>query len=178
MRREVRVVLSLVVASILVGSTAIAASATWGVSVSAAGNTHETLFQSPPPTPRPTHVPPPPPPPGCARYHLVRAGETLYSIARLYGVSVWSIVNANRLPNPSRIYVGQWLCIPRGGWPPPPPPPPPPACGRYHCVVRGETLYSIGRLYGVSPWVIAAANGIYNLSRIYVGQRLFIPCHP
>jgi hypothetical protein len=36
-------------------------------------------------------------------------------------------------------------------------------------------MLSIGRLYGVSPWVIASANGIYNLNWIYVGQRLVIP---
>jgi hypothetical protein len=27
----------------------------------------------------------------------------------------------------------------------------------------------------VNPWRIASANGIYNLNRIYAGQRLCIP---
>jgi hypothetical protein len=32
-------------------------------------------------------------------------------------------------------------------------------------------------MYGISPWHIARANGIYNLNYIWAGQRLFIPCH-
>jgi LysM repeat protein len=45
----------------------------------------------------------------------------------------------------------------------------------WHWVVRGETLFSIGRLYNVSPWAIASANRLANPNRIYVGQRLCIP---
>lgn len=54
---------------------------------------------------------------------------------------------------------------------------PPPAWGapRYHVVRAGETLFSIGRLYGVSPWAIASANHLYNADRIYAGQCLYIP---
>jgi len=48
----------------------------------------------------------------------------------------------------------------------------------WHWVVRGETLFSIGRLYNVSPWAIASANGLANPNRIYVGQRLYIPAGP
>jgi len=100
-------------------------------------------------------------------YHLVRAGQTLYSIARSYGVSPWAIASANHLADPNRIYAGQWLYIPSYSyWQP---------SGRYHWVRAGETMLSISRLYGVSPWVIASANGIYNLNRIYAGQRLVIP---
>ena len=29
---------------------------------------------------------------------------------------------------------------------------------------------------GISAWAIAAANGIYNMNRIYAGQSLWIPC--
>ena len=52
-----------------------------------------------------------------------------------------------------------------------------PGCGggNYHRVVRGETLTRIAYYYGVSPWAIARANGIYNLNRIYAGQCLHIP---
>ena len=53
----------------------------------------------------------------------------------------------------------------------------PPAWGapRYHVVRAGETLFSIGRLYGVNPWSIASANHLYNANRIYAGQCLYIP---
>lgn len=51
------------------------------------------------------------------------------------------------------------------------------ACGPggVHYVRHGETLFSIGRWYGVSPWAIANANGLVNPNYIYTGQRLVIP---
>ena len=48
----------------------------------------------------------------------------------------------------------------------------------WHTVRWGETLFSIGRLYNVSPWAIAQANGVVNPNRIYAGQRLHIPAGP
>ena len=54
----------------------------------------------------------------------------------------------------------------------------PPAYGPiYHYVRYGETLSSIGRLYGVNPYAIARANGISNPNRIYAGQWLLIPTY-
>lgn len=47
---------------------------------------------------------------------------------------------------------------------------------RHHWVRPGETLFSIGRLYGVSPWAIASYNHIVNPNHIYAGQVLTIPC--
>jgi hypothetical protein len=45
----------------------------------------------------------------------------------------------------------------------------------YHTVRPGETLSSIGRLYGVSPMAIASYNGIVNPNYIYAWQVLAIP---
>ncbi len=45
----------------------------------------------------------------------------------------------------------------------------------YHVVRPGETLFCIGRAYGVDPWAIASQNGIVNPGRIYAGMRLAIP---
>jgi soluble lytic murein transglycosylase-like protein len=44
--------------------------------------------------------------------HVVSRGSTLWGIAGHYGVTVSSIVAANRIANPSRIFVGQRLVIP------------------------------------------------------------------
>ncbi len=104
---------------------------------------------------------------GLPTWHLVYPGETLFSIGRLYGVNPWEIASANNLPDPDKIYAGQYLYIPAISYQPWP--------GKLHYVQVGETLHSIGRIYGVSPWSIAAANGIYNLNYIYAGQRLYIP---
>ncbi len=104
---------------------------------------------------------------GGGRWHLVRWGETLYSIGRMYGVSYWAIAQANGITNPNRIYAGTWLYIPYG-----PPYPPGP---RIHIVRYGDTLTKIARWYGTTVWAICRANNIWNPNLIYVGQRLIIP---
>jgi LysM repeat protein len=45
----------------------------------------------------------------------------------------------------------------------------------YHTVRWGETLFCIGRAYGVDPWAIATHNGIVHPYTIYPGLRLAIP---
>ena len=45
----------------------------------------------------------------------------------------------------------------------------------WHMVRRGETLSSIGRLYGANPYTIAAMNGLANPDYIQVGQVLYVP---
>lgn len=45
--------------------------------------------------------------------HVVQRGETLFSIARQYGVSVDAIVQANNITNPNRIHAGTPLLIPQ-----------------------------------------------------------------
>ncbi|HEY4688415.1 MAG TPA: LysM peptidoglycan-binding domain-containing protein [Anaerolineae bacterium] len=49
------------------------------------------------------------------------------------------------------------------------------AGGYYYTVRFGDTLFSIGRAAGVSPWTIASVNGLVNPNLIYAGQVLWIP---
>lgn len=49
--------------------------------------------------------------PADAQSHVVRRGETLASIANLYGRDMWDIAAANGLLNPNLIYIGQVLII-------------------------------------------------------------------
>lgn len=64
-------------------------------------------------------------------FHVVQAGQTLWRIARGYGVPVETIVAANGLSNPETIEVGAAMFIPGARttvdiapYPAPPPPPP------------------------------------------------------
>jgi LysM repeat protein len=103
--------------------------------------------------------------PGDPFTYQVNAGDTLYSIALRYGVSVDSILGANGLTNPDVIYVGQQLVIPV-----------PDASGQQvHTVQAGESLSMIARRYTVTVDEIVSANGLADRNRISVGQRLVIP---
>jgi putative chitinase len=107
-------------------------------------------------------------PPGSCIY-VVRRGDTLYSIARRFGVSLSSLVRVNHIINPNLIFVGQKLTIPGCGTSKPAP------TGFWYTVRPGDTLYGIAARFGVSVWSIVAANHIPNPNLIFVGQRLFIP---
>ncbi len=53
------------------------------------------------------------------------------------------------------------------------------ACGGYHYVQRGDTLFSISKQYGIPiPAIMQANPGIPNPNRIYAGTRIYIPCGP
>ena len=116
-------------------------------------------------------------------YHVVRPGQTLSGIASMYGVSAWSLANANGVWNWNLVYAGQVLTIPYGGYSygynyyyqPVAAYYPKSTYGCYYWVRYGDNMISIARRFGGDPWVIARANGIYNLNWIYAGQRLLIP---
>ena len=110
-------------------------------------------------------------PPRSNPIHIVQWGENLTSIARRYGVTIQAIVRANGLYNANRIYAGQRLVIPSGGWSPPPP-----SSSCRYTVQYGDTLSGIAYHHGVSTNSLIRLNGIVNPNRIYPGQRLAIPC--
>jgi murein DD-endopeptidase MepM/ murein hydrolase activator NlpD len=47
--------------------------------------------------------------------------------------------------------------------------------GATHTVASGETLFSLGRKFGVSPFAIADANGLPNNAQLAMGQKVRIP---
>jgi LysM repeat protein len=106
---------------------------------------------------------------GADPVHVVRRGDTLYSLARRYGTTVSAIMRANGLRNSNRIYVGQRLIVPTSGTAQPAT-----TSGTY-IVQRGDTLSSIAYRHGVSVQSLARANNIYNPNLIRSGQRLVIP---
>jgi len=104
---------------------------------------------------------------GSCFYYTVRWGDSLSSIAWRYGDNVWNLASRNGIANPNFIRAGQVLYVCGGAWTPPPP-------VTWHTVRWGETLWSIARWYGTTPWAIASLNGIYDMNRIYAGQVLRI----
>ena len=66
-----------------------------------------------PPTPRPpTPTAVPTPVPEKPSTYVVQPGDELKHIAADYGISIWKIIDANDIPNPDSLRVGQVLRIP------------------------------------------------------------------
>jgi LysM repeat protein len=116
--------------------------------------------------------------------YIVQRGDTLGLIAARFGTTVAALMAANGITNPNRILVGQRLVVPgaSGTVPTPPPATPPPATPppttggqTTYIVQRGDTLGIIATRFRTTVAAIAAANGITNVNRIFVGQRLIIP---
>jgi LysM repeat protein len=99
--------------------------------------------------------------------HIVRQGETLQSIASMYGTTAEAIALANGIINQNYIWVGQRLIIPGGGTSE--------AGGQTYVVQAGDTLSSIAVQFGTTAWAIAVENNLPNVNTIYVGQTLRIP---
>ncbi|MGI6647610.1 MAG: LysM peptidoglycan-binding domain-containing protein [Bacillota bacterium] len=103
--------------------------------------------------------------------YFVQPGDTVYDIARRYGVTPQSIISQNRLTNPDLIYPGQRLLITVRETEPPPTPP-----GlKTYIVQPGDTLYAIARRTGVTVNEIVQLNRISNPNLIYPGQQLLLP---
>ncbi|CAG9610745.1 LysM peptidoglycan-binding domain-containing protein [Pseudoneobacillus rhizosphaerae] len=93
--------------------------------------------------------------------HVVQRGQSLYGIAQTYGSTVNDIVEANEIPNPSVLVVGQALVIP--------------IIGSFYWVKAGDTLWSVSRLFGISYQELARVNNISPNQALRVGYRLYIP---
>jgi LysM repeat protein len=121
------------------------------------------------------------PPASSTGTYVVRRGDTLTGIAARHGVSLSRLASANGLSVNAWVYIGQRLSIPGAAAPPSTNPPssnPPsnnPGTGGTYVVRPGDTLIGIARRYGVSVSQLAAKNGLYWNSWVYVGQRLAIP---
>ncbi|WP_214851474.1 LysM peptidoglycan-binding domain-containing protein [Exiguobacterium sp. s193] len=108
------------------------------------------------------------PPPTSTTSYTVKSGDTLYSIARKYDVSVSALASANNITNLNLISVGQVLKIPGTSTTPPP-------TVTSYTVKSGDTLYAIASKYNVTVSSLAAANKITNINLISAGQLLIIP---
>ncbi len=87
--------------------------------------------------------------------YSVQAGETLYSIATKYGITVEQLVQANPGITPEKLKAGTMLTIPKAK-----------AsigiansdCREMHRVKKGETIYGISSKYGITEEQLLRAN--------------------
>ncbi len=120
-----------------------------------------------------------------ANEHTVDVGQTLYSVARQYNVSVKDLAEWNNFAADEKIKVGQVLIV-KGTSRAAPPVVAPPAKvvtkptpstatsgSTFHVVQPSETLYSISKKYGVTVQQVQNWNGLSN-NNVRLGQKLVI----
>lgn len=87
----------------------------------------------------------------------VQRGDTLYSLARRYDVSVKELAEANNLKPPYALKVGQMLRL---------------SSVRYHTVQKGDTLSSIARKYNLNVRELGKNNGLEPPYSLRIGQKI------
>jgi len=131
--------------------------------------------------------------------YIVQAGDTLFSIARKFNTTIEALQQANQIPNPNALTVGQRLIIPSANVAQNAVTPTPTARGptptaapsqasnvrretptgnaetETYIVRAGDTLAAIAAQFGVSLPELMRVNNITNPNVISVGQRLIIP---
>ncbi len=121
----------------------------------------------------------------------VGPGMTLYSIAKANQLTVAQLASANNLKPPYAVRQGQVLRVPGVSEAVAPTAHAKPAMvepvvakahspatlqkAGTHQVASGETLFSLGRKFSVSPYAIADLNGLSHSSTLSLGQSLRIP---
>lgn len=95
--------------------------------------------------------------------HTVRSGESLWTIARTHQITVSDLKQWNGLQKDT-IRPGQSLFVSTA-----------PAAEDSYTVVRGDTLYSIARRFGIAADQIARRNNMSLSSTLLTGMELHIP---
>lgn len=102
--------------------------------------------------------------------YMVQEGDTLYSIARLYGTTVSSIMAANPgISDMNMLYIGQVICVPAAM------PGQMPCTGQQYTVQPGDSFYSIARKFGVTTADLMAANPGIPAGNLIAGYIVCIP---
>lgn len=97
---------------------------------------------------------------GNENVYIIKSGDTLYSIAKKYGVNVDELKNYNNL-NSNILKVGQVLKIPQK------------EVNKY-IVKSGDTLYKIAKNFGITVDELMALNNLNN-TNLSIGQELILP---
>ena len=113
-------------------------------------------------------VPPMPGPCPGGTIYTIKAGDTLYSLARRYATTVDAIQQANPGLAPRSLQVGRKICIPAQE---------PATCpgGTLYTIVAGDTLYSLARRYNTTVSAIQKANPGLDPRSLQVGRKICIP---
>jgi LysM repeat protein len=94
--------------------------------------------------------------------YVVRKGDTLSDIARMYNVSVNTVIWANNLKGVKDVHEGDTLIIL-------------PISGVKRTVAKGDTFKSLAKAYGADANEIAQFNGLDPAAGLAIGSTIIIP---
>lgn len=94
--------------------------------------------------------------------YIVKAGDSLYSIAKKYNTTVLELKNINNLVS-DNLKIGQKIILPITTN----------NSNNYYIVKGGDTLYSIARKYNMSVQELMSINNL-TTDNLYVGQKLYL----
>jgi LysM repeat protein len=98
-------------------------------------------------------------------YYVVRSGDTLTAISKMYETTVDQLVEWNHIPDPDFIKVGQKLIVAKSHSP----------HETLYTVRKGDTLTDIAKMYGTTVDQLVDWNpDITDPDVIRVGQRLVV----
>jgi lysozyme len=111
-----------------------------------------------------------------AQTYVVQDGDTLFSIALNFGLTVEELAQANNISDPGSIYAGQELIIPAGGSASATAVPVSTSTGQQTYTVQdGDNCFRVALDFGLTCEQLAVANGLTPPYFIYPGQVLVIP---
>jgi len=112
-------------------------------------------------------------------YHIVRSGDTLWSMSRHYGTPLNMIEQHNPGISARVLRLGETVIIPAfpDGSPAQRVTTAPTAAQRpgFHVVQRGDTFWSLGRRYGIEPGALAQSNNMQLSDTLHEGRTLRVP---
>jgi len=114
-------------------------------------------------------------------YHVVRQGDTLWSMSRSYGTTVGMIEQYNPGLSSRYLKVGDTVVIPALNNTAPVARQIPAAASSAasvkgtHIVQKGDTLWSLSRKYGITPEALAASNGMQLNEILREGRAIRVP---
>jgi len=114
-------------------------------------------------------------------YHVVRHGDTLWSMSRAYNTSVNMIEQHNPGIANRYLKIGETIVIPAFGNVTVPPIAPPRTTAvnsgftGSHVVQKGDSFWSLGRRYGIDPQALAEGNGMLLNDILHEGRTIKVP---
>ncbi|MGV2503514.1 LysM peptidoglycan-binding domain-containing protein [Priestia megaterium] len=92
-------------------------------------------------------------------FYTIQSGDTFYSTAKKYNITVQQLQDANPGVDPTKLQIGQQIVLPV----------------TTYTVQAGDTFYSIAKKYSMTVQQLQDANPGVDPTNLQLGQQIIIP---